>query len=60
MLTLVIASDKSIKDYSKIEEVLGPPNLIQIQSGSFDWFQDQGIRDLFTLVNRRPDSDEVG
>ena len=60
MLTLVIASDKSIKDYSKIEEVLGPPNLIQIQSGSFDWFQDQGIRDLLEEISPIQDSMREG
>tara|TARA_Y100000590_G_scaffold134399_2_gene153768 strand:- start:49222 stop:53025 length:3804 start_codon:yes stop_codon:yes gene_type:complete len=60
VLTLVILSDKSIKDYSKIEEVLGPPNLIQIQSGSFDWFKDQGIRDLLEEISPIQDSMREG
>ena len=60
MFALVIASDKTTKDYSKIEEVLGPPNLIQIQSGSFNWFQDQGITDLLEEISPIQDSVREG
>ena len=39
---------------------MGPPNLIQIQSGSFDWFQDQGIRDLLEEISPIQDSMREG
>ena len=34
------------RNYSRIPEVLPPPNLVQIQTDSFKWFQDEGLRDL--------------
>ncbi len=37
--------------FSKIEEVLRMPNLIEIQKDSYQWFLDQGLRDVFDDVS---------
>ncbi len=37
--------------FSKIEEVLKMPNLIEIQKDSYQWFLDQGLRDVFDDVS---------
>ncbi|WP_369957462.1 DNA-directed RNA polymerase subunit beta [Levilactobacillus brevis] len=35
------------RSYSRIKEVLDLPNLIEIQSNSYNWFLDEGLRDMF-------------
>ena len=35
------------KSFSKIEEVLEMPNLIEIQKDSYQWFLDEGLREVF-------------
>ena len=58
---MVIATPApQIKNYAKISEVLAPPNLIQIQSDSFKWFQDEGIRDLLDEVSPIQDATREG
>ena len=37
--------------FSKIDEVLPMPNLIEIQKKSYQWFLDQGLRDVFEDVS---------
>ena len=48
---VIAAPDLQQKNYSKIAEVLAPPNLIQIQADSFEWFQQEGIGDLLAEVS---------
>ena len=44
------------KSFSKIDEVLEMPNLIEIQKKSYQWFLDEGIREVFNDVASITDS----
>ncbi|NTV89634.1 MAG: DNA-directed RNA polymerase subunit beta, partial [Clostridiales bacterium] len=44
--------------YSKIEEVLDMPNLIEVQKNSYKWFLEEGLREVFRDVS--PISDYTG
>ncbi|WPC22306.1 DNA-directed RNA polymerase subunit beta [Pediococcus inopinatus] len=35
------------RSYARIKEVLELPNLIEIQSNSYQWFLDEGLKDMF-------------
>ena len=35
------------RSYARISEVLELPNLIEIQTDSYQWFLDEGIREMF-------------
>ena len=35
------------RSYSRIKEVLDLPNLIEIQTNSYNWFMDHGLREMF-------------
>jgi len=37
--------------YAKIDEVLEMPNLIEVQKNSYQWFLDEGIREVFRDVS---------
>src|SRR3990172_6846128 len=39
------------RSYAKISEVLQVPNLIQMQVNSFDWFKEEGLKELFTEIS---------
>ena len=45
--------------YSKIQNVLDLPNLIAIQTDSYDWFIKQGIRDVFDDISPIRDYSEA-
>jgi DNA-directed RNA polymerase subunit beta len=49
---------KERMSYSKIDEVLDIPNLIEIQKNSYKWFLDEGLRDVFKDVS--PITDYTG
>ena len=38
--------------FSKIEEVLKMPNLIEIQKNSYEWFLNEGLKEVFQDVSR--------
>ncbi|MEA5018311.1 MAG: DNA-directed RNA polymerase subunit beta [Erysipelotrichaceae bacterium] len=38
------------RDYSKVSGSLELPNLVEIQTNSFQWFQDEGIREVFEEI----------
>ena len=40
-------SPPSRVSYGRVREVLGVPDLIQIQRRSYEWFQEEGLRELF-------------
>ncbi|MBD5081621.1 MAG: DNA-directed RNA polymerase subunit beta [Ruminococcaceae bacterium] len=44
------------KSFSKIDEVLEMPNLIEIQKKSYQWFLDEGIKEVFNDVASITDS----
>ena len=33
--------------FSHIDEVIGMPNLIEVQKNSYQWFLDEGLREVF-------------
>ena len=35
------------RDYSKVSGSLELPNLVEIQTNSFDWFKNEGIKEVF-------------
>ena len=39
--------DKVRKSYSRINEVLEMPNLIEVQKNSYKWFLDEGLKEAF-------------
>ena len=38
------------RSYARIKEVLELPNLIEIQTNSYKWFLDEGLRDMFNDI----------
>ncbi|MGL5541092.1 MAG: DNA-directed RNA polymerase subunit beta [Erysipelotrichaceae bacterium] len=48
----IVASGKKAqrRDYSKVSGSLELPNLVEIQTDSFDWFKDQGIAEVFNEI----------
>ncbi|MDD2215181.1 MAG: DNA-directed RNA polymerase subunit beta [Eubacteriales bacterium] len=43
--------NKTRMSYSKIHEVVAMPNLIQIQKDSYDWFLEEGLREVFDDIS---------
>jgi len=41
--------------FSRIKEVMEVPNLIEVQLKSYDWFVEQGLKEVFRDVNRITD-----
>jgi DNA-directed RNA polymerase subunit beta len=39
------------RSYARISEVLELPNLIEIQTSSYQWFLDEGLREMFTDIS---------
>ena len=37
--------------FSKIDEVIGMPNLIEVQKKSYNWFLDVGLKEVFKDVS---------
>ena len=44
--------------YSQIDEVLEMPNLIEVQKNSYNWFLEEGLREVFRDIS--PISDYTG
>ena len=38
------------KSFAKINEVLEMPNLIEVQKNSYQWFLDEGLKEVFRDV----------
>ena len=54
-----VASGKSVRmSYSRQKEVLEMPNLIEIQKDSYQWFLDEGLKEVFEDIS--PISDFAG
>ncbi len=41
--------------YGKIEEVIPMPNLLEIQTNSFEWFKNEGLKEVFHDISRITD-----
>ena len=39
------------KSFAKINEVLEMPNLIEVQKNSYQWFLDEGLKEVFRDVS---------
>ena len=57
-MTTKVASPRARKSFSRIENVLELPNLIDIQKASFQWFLDEGLRE--TINDISPIEDYTG
>ena len=57
-MTTKVASPRARKSFSRIENVLDLPNLIDIQKASFQWFLDEGLRE--TIDDISPIEDYTG
>jgi len=57
-LTTQVASPRARKSFSRIENVLDLPNLIDIQKASFQWFLEEGLRE--TIDDISPIEDYTG
>ena len=38
------------KSYAKYQEILAMPNLLKIQKDSYEWFLNEGLREVFRDV----------
>ena len=45
------SGDTTIISYSKINEVLEMPNLIEVQKNSYQWFLDEGLKEVFEDIS---------
>ncbi|MGL4791482.1 MAG: DNA-directed RNA polymerase subunit beta, partial [Anaerotignaceae bacterium] len=43
--------DRKRKSYSRINEVLEMPNLIEVQKDSYRWFLDEGLKEAFADIS---------
>ena len=44
--------------YAKIEEVVDMPNLIEVQKNSYNWFLEEGLKEVFRDIS--PITDYTG
>ena len=55
-----VETEKRVRmSYSRIEEVLDMPNLIEIQKKSYEWFLDEGIKEVFNDISPIADYTET-
>jgi DNA-directed RNA polymerase subunit beta len=47
MSSSIAAERRERRSYARITEVLDLPNLIEVQRSSFNWFLNQGLKDIF-------------
>ena len=47
---VVYGKDRVRRDYSRIQTNVEMPNLIEIQTESFAWFMNEGLKDLFNEI----------
>lgn len=51
MVQPIAIGDRTRWNYSKIDEVMGMPDLIEIQKDSYHWFLSEGIREVFDDIS---------
>ena len=44
------------RTYSRVQEVLDLPNLIEIQQRSYEWFLREGLKEMFDDISPKMDS----
>ena len=47
----VVNGKSSRMSYSRQKEVLGMPNLIEVQKDSYQWFLDEGLKEVFADIS---------
>ncbi|HET8605826.1 MAG TPA: DNA-directed RNA polymerase subunit beta, partial [Gaiellaceae bacterium] len=57
-MTTRVAAPRARKSYSRLKHVLDLPDLIDIQTASFQWFLDEGLRE--TILDISPIEDYTG
>ena len=50
-MALELTTSKPRFSFGRAEEVMPLPNLIQMQVDAFQWFQDEGLRELFEEIS---------
>ena len=55
---VVYGKNRVRRNYSKVKTNVELPNLIEIQTKSFEWFLNEGIRDLFKEISPIKDYSE--
>jgi len=51
MVQPIAIGNRTRWNYSKIDEVMGMPDLIEIQKDSYQWFLNEGIREVFEDIS---------
>lgn len=51
MVQPITIGNRTRWNFSKIDEVMGMPNLIEIQKDSYQWFLNEGIREVFNDIS---------
>ena len=51
MLHPVQLGKRTRMSYSKIDEVLEMPNLIEVQKNSYNWFLEKGLQEVFEDIS---------
>ena len=46
------------RNYSRVQTSVELPNLLEIQTGSFEWFKTEGIKELFKEISPIKDHSE--
>jgi DNA-directed RNA polymerase subunit beta len=47
-----VSFGKSIRmSYSNIDEVMDMPNLIEVQKNSYNWFLEEGLKEVFNDIS---------
>jgi DNA-directed RNA polymerase beta subunit len=52
MSSSIATERKERRSYARITEVLDLPNLIEIQRSSFNWFLNQGLKEILMIFRR--------
>ncbi len=55
---VVYGKNRVRRNYSRVQTVVELPNLIEIQTGSFQWFKTEGIKELFKEISPIKDHSE--
>ena len=51
MVQPITIGDRTRWSYSKIDEVMGMPDLIEIQKDSYQWFLREGLKEVFNDIS---------
>mgnify|MGYP000851659708 CR=1 FL=1 len=49
--TIVYCGSRKRRSYGKFEEILEIPNLIEVQQKSYQWFLDEGLKEMFRDIS---------